>query len=206
MRAVFFLFYTLETVFNMFCMAFNISGFMSVDLSILTWNKQMFHYLYLITFYAFTVLTLFQSINICTGHSPYLWLEIAKTCAAAFTFILVAILTMLDAEKDFHLMYLNGEPSTSTEQTEIFAIDKEVHPFFNFMRSQSIAALSCGVLYLLHATIVIDVYLTAKAAEADDPDETYMEIRLYVFGEYVHTKLEDYEWFINFNEERRMSI
>ncbi|ALC47607.1 CG34432 [Drosophila busckii] len=199
LRPIMFLFYTVETIFNMFCMAFHISGFMSVDLEMLPWEKQMIHYFYLVTFYVFMVLTLFQSINICTGHIPSLCMEICKASAASFAFTVIAVTTMWDAERDFHLLYRGTEPEEGVYQK-----DEPVHPFFHFMRSQSIASLACGILYLLHATILIDIKITAyymRKAEGE-----YLPLRLYVFGELVQDRLEKYEWFRDFSSSDQLHI
>ncbi|XP_068153692.1 uncharacterized protein [Drosophila tropicalis] len=203
MRPFLFVFYTLETIFNMFCMAFHITGFHSVDLSMLGWEKQAIHYFYLVAFYVFMVLTLFQSINICTGHTPTILMEIIKASAASCAFTVISLMTMYDAEKDFHLLYLGDE-----ESDDVYIKDEPVHPFFQFMRNQSISSLTCGVLYMLHATILIDVKITSitEGKIYRDEESDYMPIPLYVFGQYVQAKLDSYEWFQEFRDNDRVNL
>ncbi|EDW16634.1 uncharacterized protein LOC6575157 [Drosophila mojavensis] len=202
LRPVSFLFYTLESIFNMFCLAYHIKGFMAVDLYMLSWDRHLVFYVYLVTFYVFMVITLFQSINICSGHNPTIGMEIFKSCLASVGFISISILTMWDAERDFHLMYSGREPVDGVYET-----DRPVHPFSAFLLYQSVASLACGILYMLHATILIDVKLTAvNKVLTEGEDSMYMAIHIYVLGEYVQTKLEKYPWFYDFCSNQRIEI
>ncbi|BFF92298.1 uncharacterized protein DMAD_10384 [Drosophila madeirensis] len=200
LRPVLFVFYTLENVFNMFCMAYHITGFMAVNLEIFSWEKQMLQYCYMVSFYVFMVLTLFQSISVCTGHTPTVCMEIIKSTAAASAFTLISITTMWDAEHDFHLMFSGEEPSEGEYQ-----VDKPVHPFFHYMRRQAIASLTCGILYMLHAALMIDVKITAYYNGKSDDGE-YMPIPLYVFGRWIHGILEKFPWFLEFCDNKQMDI
>ncbi|XP_022215469.2 uncharacterized protein LOC111069632 [Drosophila obscura] len=202
LRPVLFVFYTLENVFNMLCMAYHITGFMAVDLEMFAWEKQMMQYCYMVSFYVFMVLTLFQSISVCTGHTPTVCMEIIKSSAAASAFTLISITTMWDAEHDFHLMFSGEEPPQGEGE---YQEDKPVHPFFSFMRSQAIASLSCGILYMLHATLMIDVKITAYYNGKSDEGE-YMPIPLYVFGRWIHGMLEKYQWFLEFCDNKQIDI
>ncbi|XP_023174681.2 uncharacterized protein LOC111602016 [Drosophila hydei] len=202
LRPVSFVFYTLETIFNMFCLAYHIKGFMSVDLYMLKWDKRLIYYSYLVTFYVFMVITLFQSINICSGHNPTICMEIFKSCFASFGFIAISILTMWDAERDFHLLYSGHEPVEG-----VYDKVEPVHPFASFMLYQSIASLTCGILYMLHATLLIDVKLTAVNKVSTEEDESrFMAINIYVLGDYVQSKLEKYSWFHIFCSNNRIEI
>ncbi|XP_064550049.1 uncharacterized protein LOC135436391 [Drosophila montana] len=202
LRPISFLFYTLETIFNMFCLAYHIKGFMSVDMHMLTWDRHIFQYIYLLTFYVFMVITLFQSINICSGHIPTICMEIFKSCLASIGFTMISLLTMWDAERDFHLMYCGKEPVDGVYEKET-----PVHPFAFYMLFQSIASLACGVLYMLHATILIDVKITAAhQGLTEGANSLFVPIHIYVLGEYVQTRLEQYEWFHVFCSNKRIEI
>ncbi|XP_030573956.1 uncharacterized protein LOC115772121 [Drosophila novamexicana] len=202
LRPISFLFYTLETIFNMFCLAYHITGFMAVDMHMLTWDRQIFHYVYLMTFYVFMVITLFQSINICSGHNPTFCMEILKSCLASLGFTMISILSMWDAERDAHLMYTGKEPVEG-----VYEKDKPVHPFAFYLLSQSIASLACGVLYMLHATILIDIKITAAhQGLTEGANSALVPIELYVLGKYVQSWLENYEWFNAFCSNERIDI
>ncbi|XP_016991553.2 uncharacterized protein LOC108053424 [Drosophila rhopaloa] len=203
LRPVLFVFYTLETVFNMFCMGYHITGFMTIDLSIFDWQEQAIHYFYLVTFYVFMVLTLFQSVNICTGHTPTLYMEIWKASAASFAFILISLTSMWDAERQFHLFV--SLPEVHDHGNTDYVEDPPVHPFFHYLQGQSISSLACGTLYLLHATIMIDVKLTANLNRGQEKG-SYMPIPLFVLGRVIHSKLNRFEWFKEFCDNETIRI
>uniref|UniRef100_A0A6P4DXQ7 Uncharacterized protein LOC108038088 n=1 Tax=Drosophila rhopaloa TaxID=1041015 RepID=A0A6P4DXQ7_DRORH len=201
LRPVLFLFYTLETVFNMFCMGFHIEGFMTVDMETLHWDGQSLQYFYLVTFYIFMVWTPFQSIGICTGHRHNVCVEIWKSLAAAIAFIIISLTTMWDAERQFHLFF-------DTEVKEVsgkYNAPVPVHRFFYYMRGQSISSLACGLLYMLHATIMIDVKLTTDLNNGEHGGN-HMPIPLFVMGGMVHRKLNSYEWFREFCENNTIDL
>ncbi|XP_017020914.1 uncharacterized protein [Drosophila kikkawai] len=133
------------------------------------------------------------SINICTGHTPTITLELIKTSAATVAFLAVSLGTMWDAERQF---YMFGHDPEQEHSSTKYINYEPVHPFFVYMRSQSISALACSVLYLLHTCLMFDYKLTQKRSNSD---ESYMPISLFVFGRWVHTKLETYEWFKEFS-------
>lgn len=190
MRPVLFVFYTLETVFNMFCMGYHITGFQAIQMNMFGWEEQALHYFYLLTFYGFMVLTLFQSVNLCTGRTPTITSELFKSTAASIAFVGISLTTMWDAERQYHMFDLEEEEPAPGK----FIEHKPVHPFFLYMRGQSISSLACGVLYLLHACLMLDFKLTNKRGS-----DGYMPIPMFVFGRWVHTKLEKYQWFREFS-------
>ncbi|XP_030565281.1 uncharacterized protein LOC115765758 [Drosophila novamexicana] len=200
MRPVLFQFYTVETILNMLIMFYHIRGFLAHPLDFLEFRQQFTHYFFSVSFYIFTILTLFASINICTGHQCSLSEEIIRTVCGFVFYITISLLTLEDAESDFHLMYLMVEHESEVE--------RPLHPFFEFMRAQALCALTCGVTYLLHAIVVIDVSLSNEEDSdfermVDDSDEysenvEYIPARLYLLGGLVQTHLEQYEWFYNF--------
>ncbi|SPP83439.1 uncharacterized protein LOC117585039 [Drosophila guanche] len=206
MRPVLFLFYTVETVVNMMLMGYHIRGFMSLDLSFLSPMDQTPYYFYTATFYIFTVLNIFSSINVCTGHKSVLLEEILRTLAGCILYMIISLMTLKDVENDFHMMYLGiGDPHMP---------EKPVHPFFAYLRAQAVCSLVCSIIYLLHCLIVIDVMLSYKDADyqiydtSDDSDEDmdYIPVRLYFCGVYIQERLERYRWFRDFSNGGRINI
>ncbi|XP_001359954.2 uncharacterized protein [Drosophila pseudoobscura] len=211
MRPILFVFYTAETVANIFLMGFHISGFMVQDLSFLPVMDQVTHYFFTVTLYAFTVLVFFASINICTGNPASAIEEILRSMAGCILYVTISLMTLKDAEEDFHMMYIHMDDPIMPE--------KPVHPFFDYLRAQAVCSLVCSVIFLLHCLIVVDVLLSNEEYsddEADlyddenenDDDEQYdfMPVHLYVFGESVQLHLERYHWFREFSHDRRINI
>ncbi|XP_043655515.1 uncharacterized protein LOC122621643 [Drosophila teissieri] len=197
LRPVLFVFYTLETIFNMFCMGYHVTGFQVIEMHMFDWDAVAIQYSYLVTFTFFTMVTLLQSVSICTGNTPTVIVEIWKSSAAAIAFVLISLTTMWDAERQFYVFFLSKDfrENPITHYVE----DLPMHPFFYFLRGQSISSLACGILYLLHATIMIDVKLTNDRNQGESKG-TYMPIPLFVLGKFIHRKLSDYEWFREFCE------
>nr|NP_001247374.1 uncharacterized protein Dmel_CG34433, isoform B [Drosophila melanogaster]AFH06691.1 uncharacterized protein Dmel_CG34433, isoform B [Drosophila melanogaster]AOQ15472.1 CG34433-PB [synthetic construct] len=176
LRPVLFLFYTLETIFNMFCMGYHISGFQAIELHVFEWDT---------------------SVNICTGNTPAVVTEIWKSSAAAIVFILISLSTMWDAERQFYVFFFASE--LGDKNSHAFVEDRPIHPIFHYLRGMSISSLTCGILYLLHATIMIDVKLTNDRNQGESKG-TYMPIPLFVLGRFIHRKLSAYDWFREFCE------
>ncbi|KAH8384253.1 hypothetical protein KR200_009500 [Drosophila serrata] len=189
-RPVLFVLYTLESVFNIFCLRIHISGFQALRANLFGRVEQLVHYSYLFIFYVFMVITLFQSVNLCTGHNPTITVELIKTSSATIAFFFVSLATMWDAERQFYKLVIEPELESNPGK---FINYGPVYPFFVYMRSQSISALACASLYLLHTCLMVDYKLTTE--ERNDED---MPMSLFVFGRWVHTKLESYEWFEEF--------
>ncbi|KAH8232189.1 hypothetical protein KR032_001625, partial [Drosophila birchii] len=198
LRPVSFVFYTLETILNMYCLGFHISGFQGIKLVLFGVEAQLIHYLYLIIFYIFMVITLFQSVNVCTGHNPTITRELVKSTLATVAFFFVSLSTMWDAERQFYKFI---EEPHKKEGTGKFTGFEPVQPVFIYMRSQSICALACGILYLLHTCILFDFHLTTRNSNGE-----YMPMALFVFGKWVHTKLEKYEWFREFASDEAIKV
>nr|XP_032295631.1 uncharacterized protein LOC6629482 [Drosophila virilis] len=109
---------------------------------------------------------------------------------------------MWDAERDAHLMYSGKEPVEG-----VYENDKPVHPFAFYLLFQSIASLACGVLYMLHATILIDIKITAAhQGLTEGSNSVFVPIDIYVLGDYVQSRFENYEWFHNFCSDERIDI
>ncbi|XP_068155247.1 uncharacterized protein [Drosophila tropicalis] len=196
MRPFLFFFYMLETIMNIILMGYHVRGFLAIPAVF-----QGF-------FCVLTVLTLFASINVCSGNTPYIWNEINRCAVGAIGYIIISIMTMRDAENELWVL-LDNE------------VEKPKHPFYMFMRGQSICALLCGTIYLLHFTIVLD-FLLSKADddqitsdfdldtdEVDDDaasNDLIMPVKLYVLGEWFERRLAKYAWFEDFVDRRRLSI
>ncbi|XP_039493360.1 uncharacterized protein LOC120452944 [Drosophila santomea] len=197
LRPVLFVFYTLETVLNMFCMCYHVTGFQVIKVHRFSWDAVAIHYIYLLTFTFFSMVTLLQSVSICTGNTPSVRLEIWKSSAAAIAFVLISLTTMWDAERQFYVFFLSSD--VHENPVNQYLEDVPMHPFFFYLRGQSISSLACGVLYLLHATIMIDVKLTNDRNQGESKG-TYMPIPLFVLGKFIHRKLSEYEWFREYCE------
>ncbi|XP_017000508.2 uncharacterized protein [Drosophila takahashii] len=200
LRPVLFLFYTLETMCNITCLAYHISGFQTVNLETFGLGGRI-HDLYLGTFYLFLVLTSFQSVAICTGHTPNVLVEIYKASAAAVAFILISLTTLWNAERQSHL-FVGAIDRERYSIHSVYNEDPPSHPIFKFMRGQSISSLCCGLIYMLHAAIMIDVKLTSRFNDRGK----HAPIPLFVLGRAVHSRLNRYAWFQEFCENDSIDI
>ncbi|XP_017076200.1 uncharacterized protein LOC108111317 [Drosophila eugracilis] len=182
LRPVLFLFYVLETALNLICMAFHIRGYMSIDM-----EEEPMDHIALIIFSLFMAVTSFQSIAICTGSAPNLTVEIVTAFFGSFAFVAVSLGTMWDVQNDIRMLFLRKEEEVRIELVPF-------NPIFNFMRAQSMSSLACGIIYLLHASIMIDVKLTTESSEKGDE----LPIPLFVLGRSIHSMLYKFEWFREF--------
>ncbi|EDW13746.1 uncharacterized protein LOC6572133 [Drosophila mojavensis] len=204
MRAVLFQFYTIETIFNLALMFLHINGFLSQPLDVLTLQRRVSHFFYCACFYAFTVLIVFASIDNCTGHRLSLCEEVVRNVIGFLMYVIISLMTLEDAERDLNVLRINIH--------EALGVEKPVHPFFFYMRYQAAASLACGVMYLLHATIAIDVLLSNESGfyEYDDADDDegsdYIPARIYFMSEWVQSKLEQYEWFQSFSRSATIRV
>ncbi|KQS52003.1 uncharacterized protein Dere_GG11769, isoform B [Drosophila erecta] len=182
LRPVLFVFYTLETIFNMFCMGYHISGFQVIEVHMFEWD---------------------ESVSICTGNKSTVITEIWKSSLAAIAFILISLTTMYDAERQFYVFFMERE--VDEKHVHQLLEERPMHPFFFYLRGQSISSLACGILYLLHATIMIDVKLTHDLNQGANKG-TYMPIPLFVLGRFIHGKLSRYSWFREFCENETIYL
>ncbi|EDV91253.1 uncharacterized protein LOC6568061 [Drosophila grimshawi] len=207
MRPVLFQFYIMETILNIVVMYTHVKGFLVKPLDFLPVLTQVNHYFYFVSYYTFTVLTIFASINICTGNTFSKYEEIGRSISGFLVYIIASLLTLQNAENDFHLMYIMGAGN--------LGVEKAVHPFFRYMRYQALGSLTCGVVYLMHGIMVIDVTLSQdEEPNADDNDEAsdnrddydFVPVRLYVLGGLVQSKLEQHDWFNEFSKGKLLTI
>ncbi|KQS52004.1 uncharacterized protein LOC26526835 [Drosophila erecta] len=185
-RPMLFLFYTLETILNIICIGYHITGFQPLE-----WRGHEIHHLCLIVFHVFMVMNFFQSIAICTGRVPNVLVEICKASVAACAFILISLLTMWDVERQFSVFFVRPSELAQGEHKEL----PPVHPTFRYKKGQSISSLSCGLIYMLHAVILFDVRLTSRLV-VNGPQ--HLPIPLFVLGRAFHRKMYKYEWFKEF--------
>ncbi|KAH8247675.1 hypothetical protein KR038_007948, partial [Drosophila bunnanda] len=197
-RPVLFILYTFESLFILLCLRYHISGFQTTHMNLFGKEEQFIHFCYLSVFYVFLVITLFQSISICTGQIPIITVEVIKSISATIAFLFVSLATMWDAERQFFMF--TTDPHLENRRGKFITL-KPAHPFFVHMRSQAISALACASLYLLHACLMIDYKMTT-----DQREDKYMPMSLFVFGRWVHNKLEEYDWFQEFASYDRLRI
>ncbi|KAM8705955.1 hypothetical protein ACLKA7_010281 [Drosophila subpalustris] len=194
MRAILFFFYTIETILNLFTIRYHVGTFMNLPEKQDLLKEELQQYIFSVIFQFLTILTLFSSISICTGNLPKPWLEAIRTGVGSICNIILSLATMVDAE---------NSASRNFIQTKV-----KVHPYFMYMRGQSICALLSGALNLLHCTIVIDIMLSHEMSNDKDDIELdlIVPINLYIGSEWIERRLEKYEWFQVINDKRRVSL
>ncbi|TDG40538.1 hypothetical protein AWZ03_013030 [Drosophila navojoa] len=196
MRAVLFLFNTLEFAQNAVIAFCHIEVFFAHPLGPAAWTRFAY-YLCTIMFYVFTILTVFASINVCTIGPVSLVKEIVRNVIGFMLYVTLSLIIMHKAEQDLSLW----EPMDDYEGLGQLPMDT----FRKYMRMQSITALCCAITYLMHATIVIDIYLSDEDIDFafDDSDDDsdpdgYVAIHIYFLGDVVQRHLEQYAWFQEF--------
>ncbi|XP_039492331.1 uncharacterized protein LOC120452268 [Drosophila santomea] len=204
MRPVLFLFYGVETTVNMFVMYFQLKAFVFVNLTTMEWADALLHYFYMAYFYIYTMVTLFASLNLCTGHRTSIVEEVVRPLVGFVLYTIVSLMALRDAETDFYVWY------DEKQRGDILYPEKPLHPFFGSLRDQATACLVASVISLLHCLIALDVLLSnddsedeRKASDSSDDvvDEVdYVPVRLYVLGGVVQRWLEQFDWFQDFTQ------
>lgn len=202
MRQVLLLFYTLETFLNMMLVYVHVEGFIKQPMDFLPIISRITHYFYTSSFYIFTAATIWASTSVTTGHIYYTSEEIIRSFVGFLLYTIISLMTLNNAEKDFHLMYMVIDESHAKEL---------LHPFFQFMRFQAVLAIVTAVIYLLHCVIVIDVVLCGLIQKADnvrhfDVHVEYKPVHVYLLSKQLETYLEQYKWFLEFKHGAHMSI
>ena len=185
MDEVWLLFKFIEFILNIVCTCFHIRGFL------FTSEPQPHNLFFCGTFAAFTMITLFGMVEICLSPKalPINMEAVINGCGAVM-FIVASMLSMCYAENDFHLMYLSD-------------IEEMEHLFFYYCKAQSVSALACGILHMLHAFYAVDALIPVKQDTAqvfqvimqDSEEDVSGKLRLYFFGQSVHNTLLKYKWF-----------
>lgn len=150
-------------------------------------------------------MAMFGCLSICLKERVHPLWEGSINLLAAISFFGVSMNSMFHAEKDFYLTYLATDLNDEIE---------EPYPFFKHSKAQSIAALCCGCIFLLHSVLAFDVAL-------DDADDTSPrenresrehnngttsddnQLHLYVCGKILHEWLEKREWFHDLSDENK---
>ncbi|XP_061393192.1 uncharacterized protein LOC133328666 [Musca vetustissima] len=199
MQRVSFLFKFMESILCLICLTYHSRGFLSV-------NFVQSHYIYCLVFGGFTLMAMCGCLSICLKETNNTnpWWEVVLNVLAAVCFFGVSLDSMYHAEKDFYLTYLISQQQ-DYEDDDDENVD-EPHSFFKYSKVQSIAALYCGSLFLLHSIIAFDFALHQQQqrgndeddsmddANFDDPEDS-SQLELYVCGKVVHKWLEKYDWF-----------
>ncbi|XP_073833921.1 uncharacterized protein [Musca autumnalis] len=200
MQKVSFLFKLIETILGLTCLGYHTRGFLNVEF-------VQSHYVYCCIFGGFTLMAMYGCVAICLkgmkASNP--WWEAVTNLLAAVCFLGVSLDSMFHAEKDFYLTYLIAQNDYYDDAND--EEEEESHPFFKYSKAQSIAALYCGSLFLLHSIIAFDFAFHQEHHDDDDVDTTdeaesfnsnedsSQQIELYVCGKVVHKWLEKYDWF-----------
>ncbi|XP_013113194.2 uncharacterized protein LOC106091268 [Stomoxys calcitrans] len=191
MNSVWLLFKLLEALLGIICLGYHTRGFLNVDF-------VQSHYTYCCVFGGATLIPMFGCIRICLRDTIHPFCEGVINLLAALFLFGVSLNSMFHAEKDFYLVYLSS--------MDIGVNEEPPHPFFKYSKAQSISALCCGCLFLLHSVFAFDLTLN-KAEDSqtdDDSDESDDEgsgdsrvtpTHLYVCGKFVHKWLKRYDWF-----------
>lgn len=101
---------------------------------------------------------------LCIGATVPLIVDVIVNSLATICFIATSMLSMAQAENDYHLMYLTDH-------------EEEHHRFFYMNRYQSIASLFTGLWYLMHTVLVLDV-LCITEPNIVEPDDAYQPLQL----------------------------
>lgn len=202
MRPVLFLFYTVETLVNMFVMNYYLTAFYYIHEANLPVDEELSYMSYLVSFYIFTVLVLFASVNVCTKNQPSILEEVLRPLVGCVLYTVLTLMALYDAETDFFVMH----PSPSKEDPLL--PEKPVHPYFNLLRNQATASLVCSTIYLLHCLIALDVLLSNEDPDSEEEkssdisdeitdmvESEYEPVKLYVLGSDVQEWLEGFQWF-----------
>lgn len=202
MRPVLFLFYMVETTANLFVLYYQQKAFVFVNLTTMKWEDVLIQSFYMSFFYIFTVVTLFASINLCTGHRTSIVEEVVRPLIGFVLYTVISLMALGDAETDFYIWYDGRNPD------DLLYPEKPLHPFFGSLRDQATASLVSSVIYLLHCLIALDVLLSNDDSDneressnsSDDVNEEvdYVPVRLYVFGGVMQRWLEQFDWFQDF--------
>lgn len=205
MKRVWFLFKVIESILGLCCLGYHARGFLNI-------NYIQDHYTYVAVFGGFTLMAMFGCLSICLKEPVSALREGTLNSIAAIAFILVSLNSMYHAEKDFHLMYLSADTSFHIEEEHLEEeeLTEQPHPFFKYSKAQSVAALCCGSLFLLHAILAFDLAMSisderfqGESDQESNADEDNFSdggigvesLPFYVFGKQIHKWLNRYEWF-----------
>ncbi|XP_011191889.1 uncharacterized protein LOC105218169 [Zeugodacus cucurbitae] len=196
MQEIWCFFKILEVLLGIACLTFHVVGFLR--------NEPLPHNLfYCGTFASFMIYSALGILNNLFGRGPTARMEAVTTTLGAVMHFTASLLSMYHAENDFHLLFLTD-------------MEEPNHRYFFYCKAQSIAALTTGGMYMLHATYAYDAsFIRLKRetpAGVSDDGETEDEIEfvqrhrthieMFVFGKWVHTQLLSYEWFRKLAEKR----
>lgn len=199
MKRVWFTFKILEVILSLCCLGYHTRGFLNI-------NYIQDHYTYVAVFGGFSLISMFGCLSICMKATVHPLREAVLNLIAAIAFISVSMNSMYHAEKDFYLMYLSAgiEDDIEEEQHVVEDLIEQPRPFFKYSKAQSVAALCCGSIYLLHAILAFDVAMlrndtTVADSVVDDASggesNNDQRLKLYVFGKRVHNWLDKFKWF-----------
>lgn len=199
MKRVWFILKFLESLLGLICLGYHTRGFLNVD-------YVQSHYTYCCIFGGFTLMAMFGCLNVVLKETIHPVWEVGLNLLAAVCMIGVSIDSMFHAEKDFYLMYLSASMHDYDDDDDDDTAEEheKPHPFFKYSKGQSIAALCCGSLFLLHFVFAFDfaIHKDASSLDSETSDEEEDEnqgisdgLKLYVCGKVVHKWLEKFEWF-----------
>ncbi|GAB0098005.1 hypothetical protein DMENIID0001_136950 [Sergentomyia squamirostris] len=177
---------TLEAVLSLVCLVIHISGFLRKD------EPLPHQFIFCGTFFGAFLVSLVGAISLVIRFEVSIFYEIGLSGFFFLLFLTTALVSMANAEKDIHLLFL-----TDQEEGE--------HAFFWINRCQSLFALTTSLIYLLHFMICLDLILITKEIEMPEGDLTLLEqkdvdalrpVKLKLaFANWVYSKFTPaYQW------------
>ncbi|XP_055708825.1 uncharacterized protein LOC129805041 [Phlebotomus papatasi] len=137
---------SLEAIQSLICLVIHILGFLYRP------EPLPHQFIFCGTFFAAFLVSLIGAISILIRYELSIIQEIFLSGFFFVLFLATAIVSMANAEKDIHLLFL-----TDAEEA--------AHPFFWINRLQSLLALSTAMIYLLHSIYCLDLVLITKDPE-----------------------------------------
>lgn len=154
-----------EFAFCIICLALHVDGIISVE----NFGHDV---LACGTFMGFAIYT---AMGVCSefhGIPSSILFDGIASAIAAVLFLVVSILTMESAERDFHLLYLSD-----AEELD--------HHFFLLCRRQSRYALCTAMLFAKHSLIMFDMFfIDKKRSETSNAALQPIRIRYYPYQVY----------------------
>lgn len=124
-------------------------------------------------FFTFWFYTLVDTVALSLGVALNLFIEAVFSACGGIFFILAALVAMILAEQDEHLMYLTDD-------------EERNHPFFYLCKWQSILSLVTGFSFIRNFLLIMDILIIVEDGEDDDNVlEADRPLKLY---EFVNTQ------------------
>ncbi|XP_059622490.1 uncharacterized protein LOC132265739 [Phlebotomus argentipes] len=158
MIKIWFLIKFVEAVLCLTCLVIHILGFLYKH------EPQPHQFIFCGTFFGALLVSLIGAISILIRNEITMVSEVILTGFFFILFIASAIVSMANAEKDIHLLFL-----TDAEETW--------HDYFRFSRMQSLLALTTSLIFLLHCIYCLDLLLVTTDVKPPEQSLSVLERR-----------------------------